>query len=229
MISAEAVEWYYGNPCQCCNGLFTMVCKHLGSVIACSFMTAFFGLADFIFDSLIPDCDHNTGNPIFKCCICFAGYFDLTRSDSMAFVYLTGNAYCNSARYCEYVVNKSELTSTSQSSSRIYRITAHFAIAGLVCILGLFVFNRGEVSITAMGILLLLSLGVSTFFVSLHADAAEAILILLLTEEEFGRRNTSKATHRHGNYVSDKQEDLAKEVFDYKVATRKPEDDEGQE
>lgn len=123
----------------------------------------------------------------------------------MTFVYLTGNAYCNSARYCEYVVNKSTLTSSSQSSSRIYRFTAHFAVSGIICILSMFVFNKGEISLPAIGILLLIGMGISTFFISIHADAAEAILILLLTEEEFGRRETAKASHRHGNYVSDKQ------------------------
>lgn len=167
------MEWYYDNPCGCCNGLFTLACKHIGSVIACSFMTAFFGIFDFIFDALIPDCDNNSSNPLVKCCNCFAGYFDLVRSDSMTFVYLTGNAYCNSARYCEYVVNKSSLTSSSQSSSRIYRLTAHFAVSGIMSILALFVFSDGtEVSISAIAILLLIGMGISTFFISLHADAA---------------------------------------------------------
>jgi hypothetical protein len=31
-----------------------MICKHIGSVIACSFMTAFFSWLDFIFDTLKP-------------------------------------------------------------------------------------------------------------------------------------------------------------------------------
>jgi hypothetical protein len=36
-----------------------------------------------------------------------------------------------------------------------------------------------------MGVLLLMSIGVATFFISLHADASDAILILYLMEEEF--------------------------------------------
>jgi hypothetical protein len=107
----------------------------------------------------------------------------LVRSDALAFVYLTGNAYCNSARYCDYAVFKSKITQNSQGLTRIYRLTSHFAIAGVVCILSFWVLNLGgEVSISAMWILLLLSLGVATFFVSLNADSAEAITILYLTE-----------------------------------------------
>jgi hypothetical protein len=57
LISAEAVEWYYGKPSGCFNATFTLVCKHLGSVIACAFMNGFFGIADFICDALIPSMD----------------------------------------------------------------------------------------------------------------------------------------------------------------------------
>jgi hypothetical protein len=76
------------------------------------------------------------------------------------------------------------LTSQSQSISRIYRYAAHFAIAGVNCILAFWVYSgRLEVAFSGMGVLLFMSLGVATFFVSLHADAADAILILYLMEE----------------------------------------------
>ncbi len=78
--------------------MFTLVCKHIGSVIACAFMNSFFGILDFICDALIPDLNDN--NPCFYCINRFAGFFDLARSDALTLVYLASTAYCNSARYC---------------------------------------------------------------------------------------------------------------------------------
>jgi hypothetical protein len=190
LVSAEAVEWYYGRECACGNGVFTLVCKHLGSVIACAFMNAFFGVADFIFDALIPNL--NDDNKCFYCINRFAGFFDLARSDSLTLVYLSGNAYCNSARYSEYLSVKSTIanqltqSAESQSASRIYRYTAHFALAGIITLVAFWVFGftfKNEVAIPGMLILLLISMGVATFFISLHADAGEAILVLFLMEE----------------------------------------------
>lgn len=119
----------------------------------------------------------------------------MVRSDALTLVYLSGNAYCNSARYAEYLTNKSSNTVYSQSASRIYRFCAHFALAGVVCLVAFWWFGIvAEVSIVAMLVLLLLCLIVATFFISLHADAGEAILILYLMEFEFSqnRRAASK-------------------------------------
>lgn len=51
-------------------------------------------------------------------------------------------------------------------------------------------------AVPGMLILLLISMGVATFFVSLHSDAADSILILYLMEQEFGER---RRTHQHTN------------------------------
>lgn len=70
--------------------------------------------------------------------------------------------------------------------SRIYRFSAHFALAGVITLVAFWVFGyslKQEVAIPAMLILLFISMGVATFFISLHADAGEAILILYLMEE----------------------------------------------
>ena len=150
-------------------------------------MTAFFGVFDFLSDALIPDALPNS-NFCFSCVNSVSSFFDLVRSDAMAWVYMTGNSYCNSARYCEYVVKKSTLTKdveSSQNTNRIYRYTAHFAIAGIVSILSSWVLNLGGIiTFSGIGVVLLLSIAISTFFISVHADATEAILIIYLIEEE---------------------------------------------
>ena len=55
-------------------------------------------------------------------------------------------------------------------------------IAGLVAILSLWL-NGEQISQLAIIIVVLLSLFISTFFISIHADAAEATQILFLAEE----------------------------------------------
>lgn len=105
-------------------------------------MNAFFGVLDFIFDTLIPDVESN--NFCGKCVNSFTAFFDLVRSDALSFVYLTGQAYCNSARYCDYIVYNSVLTENSQGLNRIYRLNSHFAIAGVISILSFWVINLGS-------------------------------------------------------------------------------------
>lgn len=94
-----------------------------------------------------------------------------------------------------------QLNGQSQSASRIYRYTAHFALACIITLVAFWVFGfslKQEVAIPAMLVLLLISMGVATFFISLHADAGEAILLLYLMEEEFSvRRKTSETTSKY--------------------------------
>ena len=141
------------------------VTKNLGSIIGCSFVTSFFSIFDLLFDIFKPKDIQNSCCKAICGCVC-----DLVRSDTMSFVILSGNPFCNSARYCEYLCNKAILTEYSQSCSRIYRISAHFFIASVTLLYSLF-FTQNT-SIFAYLIILLGALTVSTFFISIHADAA---------------------------------------------------------
>ena len=89
----------------------------------------------------------------------------------MAYIYLTGNPYCNSSRYCEYLCDQSSLTRNSQSISRFYRISAHFLLAGLASIVNLFLQGPNK-SVFTLLVVFILSLFVSTFFVSFQADVS---------------------------------------------------------
>ena len=141
-------------------------------------MTGFFTLPDYIFDFLKPDSHPDEDescyyyyatcfNTVFSPCL---KVFDMVRSDAMAYVYLTGNPYCNSARYCEYLCDNSMVMEYSQSTSRAYRVCAHFAIAGLVAIVGMYI--KGSISLIVLLVIVGLALFISTFFISIHADAA---------------------------------------------------------
>lgn len=66
-------------------------------------MTAFFTIPDMIVDLLKPDNTHQiteSENQSYSCC---GQILDLVRSDSMGYVAFTGNPFCNSAKYCEYL------------------------------------------------------------------------------------------------------------------------------
>lgn len=56
-----------------------------------------------------------------------------------------------------------------------YRICAHMLIAGIVGIICLYI--KGTILPTVMLLIMVLSVFISTYFISIHADAAEAIAI----------------------------------------------------
>ena len=149
-------------------------------------MTSFLALWDFIFDFVKPDENANPDGcytSCYKCFCCCASIFDLVRSDAMAYINLTGNPYCNSARYCEYLCDRSIIMDYSQSTSRAYRICAHFLVTGIMAIMALYM--KGNISIYALLIIMIQSLFIATLFISVHADATEAIQIIFLADEEF--------------------------------------------
>lgn len=173
-ISDQTVNWCYAKP----YGLFApfklLLCKHLGSVIAGSFMTGFIGWMDIIFDTLKPrknaDSEGRYNACYYRFCEQCISIFDLVREDAMSFISLTGNPYCNSSRYCEYLCGRTIITEYSQSISRIYRISAHCLLIGIMIIFSLYV--KGTISINALFVVGLVALFTCTLFVSYHADIA---------------------------------------------------------
>ena len=183
-------------------------------------MTGFLSLEDFIFDILKPDENANPDGCYTSCynccCILCIRIFDLVRSDAMAYINLTGNPYCNSSRYCEYLCDRSIIMDYSQSTSRAYRICAHFLVTGIMIILALYL--KGNISIYALLVIMIQTVFISTLFISIHADAAEAIQIIFLADEEFIRqRKEDEKTYDRENLAENllgfrRRHDLAEEV-----------------
>lgn len=146
--------------------------KNFGSVVAGSFMVGWFTVPDYIFDCFRSDAPRSeeVQSSGERCLNYVDNFFDLVRSDSMSYIYLTGNPYCNAARYCEYLCNQSSLTRNSQSISRFYRICAHFLIAGLTSMINILMQGSNK-SIFIVLIVFILTIFLSTFFISFHADA----------------------------------------------------------
>lgn len=161
-------------------------------------MTGFFSLGDYIFDLVKPrakrdseDCYPSCFNTVCSPC---TKIFDLVRSDAMAYINIAGNPYCNAARYCEYLSDKSVVLEAGQSASRTYRLCAHMLIAGVVGLICLYI--KGEIVPTALFVIFLVSIFIATFFISVHADAAEAIAISFMDNEECEKR-----THYGGQTI----------------------------
>lgn len=145
-------------------------------------MSTFFNVFDTIFD-LARGGKVNKGNTVCDNLDCF---FDLVRSDAMPYVAITGNSYCNAARYCQYLCELSSVLENSQSASRAYRIATYSTLAAISSILGLYI--DGHISIYGIGLVFLISYFIVNFFVQIHADAADGILIAYLQNEEMACR-----------------------------------------
>ena len=143
-------------------------------------MTGFFTIGDYFFDMLIKSSSDCCLGCLNVCCSPCLKLFEMVRSDAMAFIFLTGNPYCNAARCCEYMCDQSQFME-SQGVSRTYRLSAHILIAGINAILALYL--KGEVSPMTLLIVICLSIFISTFCISVHADSSDSLLIAFLHNE----------------------------------------------
>ena len=208
-ISGNTAEWYFSRMDEGASAASKLLpakyllLRHLGSVVASSFMSGWFTIADYIFDFLrsdIPPAEGSAVSGCQKCLNCVDNFFDLVRSDCMCYIYLTGNPYCNSARYCEYLCGESALTRNSQSISRFYRICAHFLLAGLMAMINLLLQGPTK-SIFILLLVFLLGLFLATFFVSFHADSTESVQIIFLLDEYFAGEEIGQRGNSEGKGV----------------------------
>jgi hypothetical protein len=177
-MSNHAVRHYLKKGAGMCaipETLQLLVLKHLGSVIGGSFINVFFFLPDLLLDFFRKD-SNNDENESGSC----LAFFDLVRSDGMAYIALSGNSYCQSAKYCEYFTHESLLCEGSQSVLRLYRICAHILISGLVSIAGLYI--KGAIEPYTIGLTIIIGIFTCTYIVSYQADPSEALLMMYSIE-----------------------------------------------
>lgn len=149
--------------------------KHLGSVIGAGFLNSFFMPIEAIISI-----SRNCGNPKLKSNSPCLNAIDLTRSDALSYLVLTGNPFCNSAKYSEYLWNETMTSEQSHSTVRIYKIAAHLFISVASSIGGLFL--KGAVDPYVITLTIIVGFFICTFFVSFHADASDTIQLLYLLE-----------------------------------------------
>ena len=199
-----------------------LVLKHFGSIVGGSFVNSFLLVPDMMNDIFCG----SEGDKKDWCC---GNTLDLVRSDAYAYIAVNGTAFCNSAKYCEYLCNETMCTDNTQSSMRIYRVGAHIVITTFASIAALLF--KGSIEPYFIIITLVFGVFISTFFISYHADAAEALQIMFLMSEEFTKRNDTvkKATNilhrRDRNHFIDKSvnvderhNELANEIMEARKA-----------
>jgi N-acetylmuramoyl-L-alanine amidase len=84
-----------------------------------------------------------------------------------------------------------------------------------MAIFGLYI--KGNISIYALLVIMVETLFISTLFISVHADATEAIQIIFLTDEEFNRQRREdhhdyNPENIDANLTTQLKDDLANDV-----------------
>jgi hypothetical protein len=98
VVSGIADEWYFHKLHMLCYPLKRLLTKNLGSVAGGSLFSGLFYIPSLVISLLAPETD---------CTAC--NFFDLTRSDVYAYIYLTGNSYCPSSRQMQYLCLRSRI------------------------------------------------------------------------------------------------------------------------
>lgn len=112
---------------------------------------------------------------------CCGSLFDLVRADAISFSVLTGNAYCNSSQYCEYLWYESMTTENTKSSLLVFKLAAGMLATTSASIGSLFVW--GVIPGSFIYFSLVLGFIITAVFVELHSEACESIRLIYLIEE----------------------------------------------
>lgn len=106
------------------------------------------------------------------------------RSESMAMINSLSLPFCNASRYCEMLALDSGFYDYSQTTNRLYRLGAHgllIAVIGFIAILTM-IGKSGLSSIFGIIFITALAFFMITFFISIHPDIGEGILISVFLE-----------------------------------------------
>jgi hypothetical protein len=98
LISGSSVYFVFKKQFNFSFALGNLFKFHWGSVVAGSFLLNFFYIFDAFYDFFKPN--HKSPTLLSKMCCCCDRLLGFARSDTLSFVNLVGQPYCNSARYC---------------------------------------------------------------------------------------------------------------------------------
>lgn len=106
----------------------------------------------------------------------------------MAYITISGLPFCNAARYCEFLCSGTKLFSGSESPNRVsldvmqlHRFAGHAILVGATVIAAIVL--RPELGLLKLLVVAIVAFIVSTFFICLHANITEGLLISFITEE----------------------------------------------
>jgi hypothetical protein len=99
IISGLSCEWYFKRETTWYTPVRRLFCRNIGSVASGSLLSSILFIPSLLVSFFFPSSD---------CCLC--NFFDLTRSDSYAYIYLTGNSFCPSSRHAQYLCHRSAIS-----------------------------------------------------------------------------------------------------------------------
>ena len=109
----------------------------------------------------------NSCNPI----TCF---FDMVRTDAYSYINLSGIPFCNSARNCAYLCEKSKQFVGNHSAIKHYRFIAFVFLTALLCFMTQWILNYRTFTICpcnlAIGVVMIY--GTIAWFIDIHASSA---------------------------------------------------------
>lgn len=106
----------------------------------------------------------------------------MVRPDAYAYIHLSGIPYCNAARQCEALCERTNLFASDHSCIRLYRMSAQIFLATLTTLFG-FIILQNRVTYAnyiIVGVLVCVSYLATTHFADLHANGAEGLLTCYL-------------------------------------------------
>lgn len=118
----------------------------------------------------------------------------LIREDAYAYINLTGAPYCTAASSSDYLCHRSEKLEGGRSVNRvrfllnqIFRLTGHLWLLALIVIVGYSIDKtqllNADVSPKALLCIFAGGYFIVTYFVLMHSDSAEGLLITYLAED----------------------------------------------
>ena len=154
--------------------LFT---KHFGSVAGGSFLNAFLFIPNLFIDLC---CNH-----VDKfCCNCL----DLPRGDAYPYIYLTSVSYCPAVRQVQYLCKRSRICRGNESTNVFYSLAARLVIALSTTMIAYWIMQGrltgGVVNPYVLLGVFFMALFITNFFVDIHVNVAEALMVAFLAESE---------------------------------------------
>lgn len=176
-VSGNTVDWYWTKQSSYYLPYQRLFCKNLGSVIGGSFLNAFFGIPALIVELLT--CHPNTccsklGTVCYNTCNIFTCFFDLVRTDAYSYINLTGIPFCDAARQCNMLCDRSKQFVGYHSAMKHSRFSAHVACVSFVFLWSFWILNYRTFNYDLWNIAILICLiyGTVTWFIGINNDAA---------------------------------------------------------
>ena len=134
-------------------------------------------------------CCPKLGTCCYNSCSCLTCFFDLVRTDAYSYINMSGIPFCNAARQCKKICGNSEHFVGSYNPMKHYRFAAHVLCVAAVFLMTWFILRARMINPGFWHYVLLIVViyMIVTWFVDIHADAAEGIQTSYLSEFELER------------------------------------------